>query len=211
MFLLFNVLSSLIIAFLPRSKHFFNFMAQSPSAVILKPIPHCFHSFPIYLPWTDGTGCRDLSFLNVEFKANFFTLSLSSRGSLVLLLSAVRVVSSAYLRLLINLNRHLLTQFNSVTQSCPTLCNPMNHSMPGLPVHHQLPESTQTHVHWVSDAIQPSHPLVSPSPPALNLSSIRIFSNESALRIRWQKYWSFSFNISPSNEHPELISFIFSK
>ena len=62
------------------------------------------------------------------------------------------------------------TRFNSVTQSCPTLCDPMNHSTPGLPVHHQLPESTQTQVHWVSDAIQQSHPLSSPSPPALNLS-----------------------------------------
>ena len=61
-------------------------------------------------------------------------------------------------------------QFSSVTQSCPTLCNPMNCSTPGLPVHHKLPESTQTHVHRVSDAIQPSHPLLSPSPPALNLS-----------------------------------------
>ena len=61
-------------------------------------------------------------------------------------------------------------QFSSVTQSCPTLCDPMNHSTPGLPVHHQLPECTQTHVHWVGDAIQPSHPLSSPSPPALNLS-----------------------------------------
>ena len=61
-------------------------------------------------------------------------------------------------------------QFSSVTQSHPTLCNPMNHSTPGLPVHHQLLESTQTHVHWVGDAIQPSHHLSSPSPPALNLS-----------------------------------------
>ena len=60
--------------------------------------------------------------------------------------------------------------FSSVAQSCPTLCNPMNSSMPGLPVHHQLPESTQTHVHWLGDTIQPSHPLSSPSPPALNLS-----------------------------------------
>ena len=74
---------------------------------------------------------------------------------------------------------------SSVTQSCPTLCNPMKRSTPGLPVHHQLPESTPTHVHWVGDAIQPSHPLSSPSPPALNLS-IRVFSNESALRIRFQ-------------------------
>ena len=61
-------------------------------------------------------------------------------------------------------------QFSLVAQSCPTLCNPMNHSMPGLPVHHQLPESTQTNVHWVGDAIQPSHPLSSPSPPTFNLS-----------------------------------------
>ena len=94
---------------------------------------------------------------------------------------------------------------SSVSQSCLTLCNPMNHSTPGLPVHHQLPESTQTHVHRVSDAIQPSHPLASPSPPTFNLSSV--FSNELALCIRWPKYWSFSFNISPSSEHPGLISF----
>ena len=101
----------------------------------------------------------------------------------------------------------LISQFNSVTQSCPTLWDPMNQSTPGLPVHHQLPESTQTHAHWVGDAIQPSHPLSSPSPPALNLSQHQGLSNESALCIKWPKYWSFSFNISPSNEHPELISF----
>ena len=79
-------------------------------------------------------------------------------------------------------------------------------SMPGLPVHHQLPESTQTQVHWVGDAIQPSHPLSSPFPPAFNLSQHQgLFKR--ALRIRWPKYWSFSFNISPSNEHSGLISF----
>ena len=83
----------------------------------------------------------------------------------------------------------------------------MNHSTPGLPVHHQLPEFTQTHVHWVSDAIQPSHPLSSPSPLAPIPPSIRVFSNESTLHLRWPKYWSFSFSISPSNEHPGLISF----
>ena len=99
------------------------------------------------------------------------------------------------------------TQFSSVTQSCLTLCDPMNHSTLGLPVHHQLLESTQTHVHWVDDAIQPSHPLSSPSPLAINFLSIRVFSNESALWIRWPKYWSFSFNISPYNEHPGLSSF----
>ena len=84
--------------------------------------------------------------------------------------------------------------------------------MPGIPVQHQLLELAQTHVHQVSDAIQPSHPLLSPSPPAPNPSSIRVFSNESMrspipLHIRWPKYWSFSFSISLSNEHPGLISF----
>ena len=99
-------------------------------------------------------------------------------------------------------------QFSSDTQSCLTLCNPMNHSTPGLPVHHQLLEFTQTHVHRVGDAIQPSHPLSSPSPPASNPSQHQgFFLNESTLRMRWTKYWSFSFNISPSNEHPGLISF----
>ena len=87
--------------------------------------------------------------------------------------------------------------FSSVTQSCPTLCNPMNYSTPGLPVHHQLPESTQTHVHWVGDAIQLSHPLPFPSPPAPNPSQHQGLSNESVLCIRWPKYWSFSFSISP--------------
>ena len=98
-------------------------------------------------------------------------------------------------------------QFTSVTQSGPTLCDTTNHSRPGLPAHHQLPEFTQTHVHWVGDAIQPSHPLSSPSPPAPNPSQHQNLFQESTLHMRWQKYWSFSFNISPSNEHPGLISF----
>ena len=89
-------------------------------------------------------------------------------------------------------------QFSSVTQSCPTLCNPMNCSTPGLPVHHHLPEFTQTLVHRVGDAIQPSllSLLLLPS----IFTSIRVFSNESVLRIRWPKYWSFSFsNVLPMN------------
>ena len=96
-------------------------------------------------------------------------------------------------------------QFSSVAQSCPTLCYPMNCSMPGLPVPHQLPESTQTIV-----SVTPSrylilcrpHLLLPPIPP-----SIRVFSNESTLCMRWPKYWSFSFSIITSKEHPGLISF----
>ena len=98
-------------------------------------------------------------------------------------------------------------QFSSVAQTCPTLCNPMNLSTPGLPVHHQLPEFTQLKF---IESVMPSshlilcHPLLllPPIPP-----SIRVFSNESTLCMRWPKHWSFSFSISPSNEHPGLISF----
>ena len=95
-------------------------------------------------------------------------------------------------------------QFSSATQSCQTLCDPMDCSTPGFPVHHQLPELAQTHIHRVSNAIQPSHPLLLlPS----FFPSIRVFSNESVLHIRWPKYWSFSFGMSPSNEYSGLISF----
>ena len=83
----------------------------------------------------------------------------------------------------------------------------MNCSMPGLPVHHQLPEFTQTHVHQVSDVIQPSHPLLSPSPPTFNLSQHQGLFHESVLHIWWPKYWSLSFSISPSNGYSGLISF----
>ena len=79
-------------------------------------------------------------------------------------------------------------QFSSVTQLCPTLCDPMSHSTPGLPVHHQLPEFTQTHVHSIGDAIQPSHPLSTPSPLPQTPPRIRVFSNVSALHMRWPKY-----------------------
>ena len=101
----------------------------------------------------------------------------------------------------------LSVQFSSVTQSCPTLCDAMNCSTPGLPVHHQLLEFTKTHVHWVGDATQ--HlilccpllllPLIPPS--------IRVFSNDTTLCMRWPKYWSFSLSISPSSEHPGQVSF----
>ena len=98
-------------------------------------------------------------------------------------------------------------QFSSVAQSSPTLCDPMNHSTPGLVVHHHLPEFTQTHIHRVCDAIQPSHPWSSLSPSAPIPPSIRVFSNESTLCMRWPKRWSFSFSIIPSKNIPGLISF----
>ena len=94
--------------------------------------------------------------------------------------------------------------FSSVTQSCPNLCNPMNCSTPGFPVHHQLLELTQTYVHQ-TDAIQPSHPLSSPSLPTFNFSRHQGLSSESVLCIMWPKNWSFSFSISPSNEYSGLI------
>ena len=96
-------------------------------------------------------------------------------------------------------------QFSSVSWPCLTLCDPMDYSMPGFPVHQQLLELTQIHVHWVGDAIQHlllCHPLLL-LPPIF--PSIRVFSNESGLPMRWPKYWNFSF--SPSNEYSGLISF----
>ena len=97
-------------------------------------------------------------------------------------------------------------QFSSVTRSCPTLCDPMNQSTPGLPVHHHLPSSLRL---TSIESVMPSSHLIlcrplllqSPIPP-----SIRVFSNESTLHMRWPKYWSFSFSIIPSKEHPALIS-----
>ena len=94
-------------------------------------------------------------------------------------------------------------QFSSVAQSCPTLCDPMDCSTPGFPVQHQLSERAQTHVHWVGDAILCCHLLLLLS----IFPSIRVFSNASVLHIRWPKYWSFNFSISPSHEHSGLISF----
>ena len=101
----------------------------------------------------------------------------------------------------------LISQFSSVTQWCPTISDPIDCSTLALPVHHQFPEFTQTHVHWVGDVIQPSHFLSSPSPPACNFSQHQGLSNESVLPIRWPKNRTLSFSISPSNEYSGLISF----
>ena len=114
---------------------------------------------------------------------------------------------SSYNKLLIKSVEGCTVQFSSVSQSCQTLCDPMSCSMPGLPVHHQLPEFTKTHV---IESVMPSSHLILCHPLLLLpliLPSIRVFSNESTLHIRWPKYWSVSFSISPSNEHPGLISF----
>ena len=99
-----------------------------------------------------------------------------------------------------------MLQFSSVAQPCLTLCDPMNHRTPGLPVHHQLPEFTQL---MSIESVMPSNHLILCCPllPPSIFPSIRVFSNVSALCIRWPKDWSFSFNISPTNEHSGLISF----
>ena len=99
-------------------------------------------------------------------------------------------------------------QFSSITQSCPTFCDPMYGSTPGLPVHYQLLKLVQTHVYRVSDVIQPPHPLSSPSPLAFSLfAATRVFSNELVF-IRQPNIWSFSFSISPSNEYSGLMPFM---
>ena len=117
------------------------------------------------------------------------------------------IIFTALSRTIFNEFYESSVQFNSVSQSCPTLCDPMNRSTPGLPVHHQLLEFTQTHVHGVSDAIQPSHPLSSPSPPAPNPSQHQGLFQWVNASCEVAKVLSFSFSISPSNELPGLISF----
>ena len=100
----------------------------------------------------------------------------------------------------------LIIHFYSILQSCPSLCDRTECSIPGSPVYHQLPELAQTHVHRVGDAIQPSHPLSSPLLPSI-IPSIRVLSNESDFSIRWLKHWSFGFSISTFNEYSGLVSF----
>ena len=102
---------------------------------------------------------------------------------------------------------HTLQLVQSSCSVSLSLCDLMDCSTPGFPVHHQLLELAQTLIHWVNDAIQPSHPLSFSSPPAFNLLQDRVFSNESVLWIRWPKYWSFSFSFIPFSEYSGLISF----
>ena len=131
-------------------------------------------------------------------KPHSHTLCVSGKWGLILLLGEGRLTG----------HHHSHKEYAVVQSlSCVRLCDLMDCSTPGFPVLHHLLEFAQIHVHWVSDSIQPSHPLSSPSPPAFNLSQHQVFSNESVLCIRWPKYWSFSVSISPSNEYSGLISF----
>ena len=120
----------------------------------------------------------------------------------------VKITPNCGCKIIISLcSSNLLSSVSLVTQSCTTLCNSMDCSTPGLPVHHQLLEFTQTHVHWVGDAIQPSHPLLSPSPPAFNLSQHRgLFQWVSSLH-QVAKVMEFQLQISPSNEYSRMITF----
>ena len=185
MSLLFNTLSGFVIAFLPRNKCLLISWLQSPSIVILETKNTKYATVSIFFlsicQEVMGPDAVIRIFWLVSFKPAFSLSSFTfiKRFFSSSLLSVTNVVSSAYLRLLIFLTAILIpacdssslefhmtySQFSLVTQSFPTLCDPMGCSMP---VHHQLPEFTQTHVHWVSDAIQPSHPLSSPSPLAFN-------------------------------------------
>ena len=142
-------------------------------------------------PGKNGVGCH---FLLQDLLRRYFIWKMYCRGWGVEDYSSVETTPTK------------AVSFSLVSQSCLTLCDPMDCSMPGFPVHYQLPELAQTPLHQVSDSIQSSHPLSSPYPPAFNHLSIRVFPNESVLCIRGPKYWSFSFSISSSNEYFGLIS-----
>ena len=158
MSLLFNMLSRLVITFLPRNKRLLISWLQSTSAVILEP-PKIKSAIVSTL---SPSICHEMMGPDPMILV-FWMLSFKPAFSLSYLTFIKRLFSSSSLFAIVQL-------VSSVAQWCPTLCNPMNHSTPGLPAHHQLPESTQTHAHWVGDAIQPSHPLSPPSPPAPNPS-----------------------------------------
>ena len=139
-----------------------------PPIFLLTTSPHyCVYSFPCVLM---VCSCDSIHWILWEKQCNNMVKSSDSRARLKLNPGSVTYWLCGLCYLSFLCPNFLICQFSSVAQSCPILCNSMNRSMPGLPVHHQLPESTQTHVCWVGDAIQPPHPLLSPSPPALNLS-----------------------------------------
>ena len=137
----------------------------------------------------------------------FMTRKICNNVNWWILTKFIVVITSQHFQISNHYIVHLCCCCCSVANLCPTLCDPMNCTS-GFPVLPYLPEFAQTHVHWVNDVIQLSHP---PSSPLLLLPSIfhsiRVFSNDSVLHIRWPKYWSFSFSLSPSNEYSGLISF----
>ena len=164
------------------------------------------------MKWSENrSAVSDFLWQHGQYSPRNFLGQNTGVGSLSLLLSIFLIQGPKpglpHYRGILHQLSHSLGQLSSVAQMCLTLCEPMDYSTPGLPVHHWLPAPTQTHVHWVGEAIQPFHPLSPLLFQASILPNIRVFSNESSLRIRWPKYWSFSFSISPSNEYPGLISF----
>ena len=182
----------------------------SSSVVLFSSCPKSFpasESFLMNQPFASGGASASVLPVNIQ---SWFSLgltgliSLQSKGLL-------RVFSNTIQKhQLFSAQPSLWSNFSSVqlAQSCLThYDNPMDCSTPGHHVHQQLPEFTQTHVHWVGDAIQPSHPLSAPSPPAFNLSQHQGLFQWVSSSHQWPKYWSFSFNISPSNEYSGLISF----
>ena len=161
------MLPRFIIAFLPRSKRLLILWLQSPSAVILEPQKIKSLTVSNVSPsiWHEVMGLDVINLTHLSNELNWTELRpclgpVTTQGPLK---NWVKYLKARHFQF-------SSVQFRSVAQSCPTLCDPVNCSMPGLPVHHQLPEFTQTHVHRVGDAIQPSHPLSSPSPPAPNHS-----------------------------------------
>ena len=157
----------------------------------IKPGP-CGISVPKYVFFSPLQYCCKQGYLCSICLTFFFNVSYTNYHNYMCFLIVNKLVF---------LSRFFVCMFSSVAQLCPTLHNPMNRSTPGLPVHHQLPEFTQTHIHWVSDAIQPFHPLSFPSPPALNLSQHQgVFQWVSSLH-QVAKVLDFSFSISPSNEY----------
>ena len=154
---------------------------------------HCFHCFPIYFPWS----APKYSFWNklqIKWESIWET-------SIVHTCKHICVLMHACVEILRDI------QFSSVAQLCLTLCNPMDCSTPGFPVHHQLPELAQTPVYWVGDAIQPFHPLLSPSLPTFNLSQHQGPFQWLGSRHQVAKVLNFTFRIGPSNEYSELFSF----
>ena len=168
-----NMLLKFVIAFLPRSKHLLILWLKSPSAVTLEPKKvksvTAFHFFPIYLPWSDGLDAMIFVLWMLNFKPAF---SLTSFTFIKRLFTSSSLFAIGVLSCVV-----VDITFSSVAQSCPNFWDPIDCRIPGFSGHHQFLELTQIHVHWVSDAIKPSHPLSPPSPLVLSLSQHKVASS----------------------------------